>query len=389
MLTDFGKFFTDNPQCNEIKSGPFTLWFNLKHKRLTDDQRALYGKVLKQIDRKVDPTIEAGLMERLVASATASKLTTLLEQYEDGEADLTAALRDLNDEHQSQLDRKVRLPEVTDDIDDLLEVDQHNVGLPWRLAALSDHMRSLQAGDFIVVAARPDAGKTTFIASEITHMAKHVDTLYPGEYRSILWLNNEGPGSRIKRRVHQAALGMTLSEMVALKERGDTKQAYAAAVGRADIIRIFNIHDYWSHEVEDILATIPSALVVFDMIDNIKFGGTMANGGQRTDQALEAMYQWARLMAVKYDTAAIATSQVSGDGDGELYPKMHMLKDSKTGKQGAAEAIIMLGKSNADELQNSRFISIPKNKLHLEGTNKTPQREVVFDADRARVIDPR
>lgn len=389
LLKDFGKFFTDNPDCNEIRAEPFTLWFNLRHKRLTDDQRTLYGRQLKQIDKPVDPAIESGLMERLIASATAAKLVSLLEQYEEGEADLTAALRELNDQHQAQLDRKVRLPEVTDDIDDLLDIDQHNKGLHWRMRAIADYARALQGGDFIVLAARPDAGKTTCIASEITYMARQVDELYPDEGRSIIWLNNEGPGNRIKRRVYQSALGMTLSEMIRLKEQGGTQAAYAKAVGRPDIIRVFDIHDYWSHDVEDILASIPSALVIMDMVDNIKFGGAIANGGQRTDQALEAMYQWARLMAVKYDTSVIATSQVSADGEGELYPQQHMLKDSKTGKQGAADAIIMLGKSNSPELQNSRFISMPKNKLHLEGTNKNPQREVVFDADRARVIDPR
>jgi hypothetical protein len=35
---------------------------------------------------------------------------------------------------------------------------------------------------------------------------------------------------------------------------------------------------------------VQPALVVFDMIDNIRFGGEVANGGQRTDQLLEAMY---------------------------------------------------------------------------------------------------
>ncbi|WP_397473787.1 AAA family ATPase [Pusillimonas sp.] len=390
LLKDFGRYFAANPDCNEIRSGPFILWFNLKHKNLNDEQRTLYGRTLKQIDKGVSPAVEAGLMERLIESDTAAKLVQALEQYEDGELDLTTAIREINDQHQAALDRKVRLPEVTDDIDDLLDTDHNNTGLHWRLKAIGDYARALQPGDFVVLAARPDAGKTTCIASEITYMAPQVDQLYPDEERSIIWLNNEGPGNRIKRRVYQAALGMTLSEMYKLKEQGRTREAYTEAVGgRPDIIRVFDIHDYWSHDVEDILATIPSALVVMDMVDNIKFGGQIANGGQRTDQALEAMYQWARLMAVKHDTAVIATSQVSADGDGELYPQQHMLKDSKTGKQGAADAIIMLGKSNSPELQNSRFISIPKNKLHLEGTNKNPQREVVFDADRARVIDPR
>lgn len=388
LLSDFGKFFKANPECNEIKSGPFTLWFNLRHKTLNDDQRTLYRKLLKQIDKSVDPSIEAGLMERLVEANTASQLTSMLEGYEEGEVNLTDALRDLNDYHQNQLVRKVRVPEVTEDIAELLEADEHNVGMHWRMTAIACACRALQGGDFVVLAARPDAGKTTCIASEITYMAPQVDKLFPGEHRSIIWFNNEGPGKRIKRRIWQAALGKTISEMAALSRAGELHDAYVAAVGRADIIRVFDIHDFYSHEVEDIIAAIPCALVVFDMVDNIKFSGEVANGGQRTDQALEAMYQWGRVMGVKHDTAVIATSQVSAEGEGMAYPNMSMLKDSKTGKQGAADAIIILGKSGSIELQNTRFIGIPKNKLHIEGGPKDPQREVVFDAERARVRDP-
>ncbi len=388
LLKDFGKFFKEHPDCSEIHSGPFTLWFNLKHKSLSAEQKELYRKRLRQIDKDVDATVEGGLMQRLVDATTATKITAMLEQYQDGEVDLTEALRSIHEYHQEQLTRKVRVPEVLDDISDLLAEDKNNIGLHWRLNALACSMRAMQEGDFLVFGARPDAGKTTWLASELTFMAPQVDQLYPDEHRSIIWLNNEGPGRRIKRRLFQAALGLKTSELYELDQQGELKAAYAKAVGRSDIIRVFDIHDFWSHEVEDIIASIPSALVVFDMIDNIKFGGEVANGGQRTDQALEAMYQWARNMAVKYGTRAVATSQVSAAGEGLPYPDMSMLKDSKTGKQGAADAIAILGKSNAPELQNTRFIGIPKNKLHIEGGPKDPQREAVFDAERARVRDP-
>ncbi|OZI20074.1 hypothetical protein CAL26_21200 [Bordetella genomosp. 9] len=388
LLKDFGKFFKEHPDCSEIHSGPFTLWFNLKHKSLSAEQKELYRKRLKQIDKDVDPTVEAGLLQRLIDATTANKVATMLESWQEGEVDMTEALRSIHEHHQQQLTRKVKPPEVLDDISELLAEDKNNIGLHWRMTALACAMRAMQEGDFLVFAARPDAGKTTGLASELTFMAPQVDKLYPDEHRSIIWLNNEGPGRRIKRRLYQAALGLKVSELYELDQQGTLKEAYAKAVGRSDIIRVFDIHDFWSHEVEDIIASIPSALVVFDMIDNIKFGGEIANGGQRTDQALEAMYQWARNMAVKYGTRAVATSQVSAAGEGLPYPDMSMLKDSKTGKQGAADAIVILGKSNAAELQNTRFIGIPKNKLHIEGGPKDPQREVVFDAERARVRDP-
>lgn len=390
LLKWFGKFFKENPECERIPFDAFHSWFQLSHPKLSDEQRTVWKRSIKEaLTKDCDPTVAASLVEQLVTLATASELATMLEQYEEGELDLTGALRLLHDKHFNNLARKARMPEVLDNISDLLVEDANNVGLHWRLQALAENLRALQAGDFVVLGARPDAGKTTTISSEITYMAPQVDKLWPGENKSIIWFNNEGPGKRIKRRIYQAALGMTIREMWDLDQKGQLHKQYAAALGgRADVIRVFDIHDYWSHEVEDIIREIPTALAIFDMVDNIRFGGEMANNGSRTDQALEAMYQWARIIGVKHECVCIATSQVSADGEGELYPNQSMLKDSKTGKQGAADLIIMLGKSNADGLANTRFISTPKNKLALEGGDKTIKREVVFQGDRSRVIDP-
>lgn len=393
LLKYFGKYLKANPDVNVIPFEPFMSWFKLANPRMGDEARAVWRKTLKAVlERDIDPAVEASMMEQLVNNATVAKLIKLAERYRDGDetVDVTAEVRTLAEEHQNQLLRKVRVPEVLDNVSDLLHLDEHNIGLRWRTAAFSENIRALQAGDLAIFAARPDAGKTTWLTSELTYMAPQVDLLYPGENRSILWFNNEGPGKRIKRRLYQAALGKTISELVALDKTGKLHEAYAKAMGgRENIIRVFDIHDFYSHEVEEIMANIPSALVVFDMIDNIKFSSGVANGGQRTDQILEAMYQQARNWAVKYDTAAIATSQASADAEGVVYPDQSMLKDSKTGKQGAADLIAFLGKSSSEGLENSRFISAPKNKLRLEtAQQKIIQREVVFDADRALVRDP-
>ena len=163
------------------------------------------------------------------------------------------------------------------------------------------------------------------------------------------------------------------------------RQQYAAALGgRPGVLRVFDIHDMWNHEVEDIMKAHSPGVVLFDMVDNIKFGGETNNNGQRTDQLLEAMYQWARLMGVKHDCAVIATSQISADGDGASYPTLPQLKDSKTGKQGAADVIITLGALNDPVLENSRYIGTTKNKLVRTGKRGSPAQEVFFDSQRGR-----
>ena len=108
---------------------------------------------------------------------------------------------------------------------------------------------------------------------------------------------------------------------------------------------------------------------------------------QTPDLALEEMYKWGREIAVKYDIVGLATSQISNEGDGLQFPTMGMLKDSKTGKQGACDFQLMIGSSNDPMLQNFRYIGLPKNKLRREGGRSDPRATVKFNHGTARYED--
>jgi replicative DNA helicase len=153
------------------------------------------------------------------------------------------------------------------------------------------------------------------------------------------------------------------------------------------VLRVMDIHGRWNYEIEDLIREFNPALIIFDMIDNVKFGGDVGNNGQRTDQLLEAMYQWARMMAVKYDCGIIANSQISADGDGLQYPTLPMLKDSKTGKQGAADVILTGGAVNDVMLESSRYWGTTKNKKGRTGIRNSPNVELLLDKDRGRYIE--
>ena len=328
-------------------------------------------------------------------------MADLLQRWNDGaEVDLYQDLQANLDRYRAAANRKVASAQVLDPIEELLAAEENDWGLHWRLPCLNEHMKPLVPGDFVVVAARPDKGKTTFCASELTHMASQVDQLWPGEKRSILWFNNEGPGKRIVIRNFQAAINATTEDLVrysntvassdALWKRYSTliREKYAAALGgRPGVLRVFDIHGMWNHQVEDIISAHKPALVLFDMVDNIRFGGEASNNGQRTDQLLEAMYQWARLVGVKHDCVVMATSQLSADADGLQWPTLPQLKDSKTGKQGAADVILTIGTVNDPMLANSRYIGTTKNKKVRTNKPASPMREVIYDGARARYVE--
>lgn len=392
LLDDFGRYFHEFPDAHAIEPGAFMLWFTYKHPKLKPEELDVYRGVITAAMAPVDPALESGLMERLIMAETAARVTGLLERYTAGDdVDLFQELQAQVDDTQVRLSRKVRTPQVLTPIEELLAGEQDDSGLTWRLGCLNRHIKAVRPGDFIIVAARPDQGKTTFCATELTHFATQVDAVWPGEARSILWLNNEGPGGRIVTRCFQAALDATVEDMAALAaqpsktHRTLLHEQYALALGgRPGVLRVFDIHGMNTQEVERLIEKYRPAVVLFDMIDNIVFAGAASHHGERTDQVLEAMYQWARLMGVKHGCAVMATSQISADGDGMQYPTLGMLKDSKTGKQGAADLILTLGAVNDGLLQNSRYLGTTKNKKGKAGVSASPMTEVRIDKHRGR-----
>ncbi|MEX5624037.1 hypothetical protein ABFV62_28325, partial [Pseudomonas syringae] len=63
---------------------------------------------------------------------------------------------------------------MSTDLESLLSKTYDGGGLSFRLSALRKMLGPLRKGNFGFIFARPETGKTTFLASEITHMAEHL-----------------------------------------------------------------------------------------------------------------------------------------------------------------------------------------------------------------------
>lgn len=188
---------------------------------------------------------------------------------------------------------------VTDDLDELYHETVQVPGLRWRLKALNKSLGSLRKGDFGFLFARPETGKTTFLASEISYFAEQTD-------KPILWFNNEEQGNKVKIRLYQAALGQFLVDLYS-----DRKKAYnnymALTGGRIKIYDSASIH---KKQVERIIKEVDPACIIFDQIDKIK-----GFDSDREDLRLGAIYIWARELAKEYcPTIGVCQADVSGEG---------------------------------------------------------------------------
>jgi len=379
ILEDFGKYFEKFPEHDRIDMLTFLPMFRSWHPTLSDEQSTAYEAVLQNVKQDLNEETRNGILDTLLELRLGTDLATLLARYDAGELpNIHAAISRAVDEYKADCSTGAECDYITDDIHDLLDEELDNSGLHWRLEALNNSMRGMRPGDFGIVAARPDKGKTMFLASEVTYLAPQLP-----EGKTILWLNNEGQGKRIITRLYQASLGGTLSELGILRRGGLLKRAYSDRVGAWNKIRIVDIHEKDSFTVEQIIERNNPGVVIYDMIDHIRGFGDMP----RTDLQLEEMYKWARTISVKHNLIGIATSQISNDGEGLQYPPQGCLKDSKTGKQGACDWILMIGASNDPNLNNVRYLGLPKNKLRRQGAPGDPRAIVGYNPERVRYND--
>ena len=379
LLEDFGVYFKRVPEAAVIDISAFLPIFRSQHPKLGEDTARAYENIIKNIEEDVTPEERSGIMLSMLELRLGTELANALHKWDEGDLpNIHAAIRAMADNFEKDADIKT-LDFIRVDIDNLLDQRADDNGINWRLQCLNDCMRGLRGGDFGIIAGRPDKGKTTQIASEVTFMAPQL----PPD-KNVLWLNNEGKGETIYMRLIQAALGLKMSEVTAIRDGGgNVAEEYAKVVGDLHRIRIVDIHGLDTYAVENLIRANSPGIVVYDMIDKIRGFGDAA----RTDLGLELMYDWARELGVKYDLIGLATSQISNDGDGLQFPTLGMLKDSKTGKQGACDFQMMIGASNDPNLAGLRYISLPKNKLRREGAAGDPRATVNFKPEIARYDD--
>lgn len=389
VINDIGAYLkeTGHPL---VKPGPFkSYFFSFRHPTLPEDKKKYFSRMIDRMEKDVDEDTLRTFANRLVELGFATDVGNLASDYHRGaEVDI---INDVGAKHEiakaNIIAGDMAKLYVSDDIEELLAEDEDLSGLRFQLACLRDGLRPLRSGDLVLVCARPDTGKTSFITSQLAGILDGVP-----EDRPVLWFNNEGEGNRILKRAHSSLLRCNTDELLQKKARGVLRDEYRDAGGHK--LRIVDCHDWTTTMVEQVVGEVKPSLVIFDMIDNLEFSGTMRAGhDSRTDQILEQQYQWARKLGVKYGHPVIATSQISAEveqqAETQCWPPMHALKDSKTGKQGAADLMIMIGRSGDPTCQGTRYISTPKNKLSRGDRNDTYIRQQVnFDSSRGLYLDP-
>lgn len=263
---------------------------------------------------------------------------------------------------------------ITDDLEVLVNDSITKPGLRWRLNTLNRMLGSLRVGDFGFIFARPETGKTTFLASEVTHMATQADG-------PVLWLNNEQMGSAVMLRCYQAALGVDMTTL--FRDMASHKKRFMDMTHGN--IRLYDSGHIHKKTVEKLCKQLKPKLIVFDQIDKIQ-----GFASDREDLRLGSIYQWGRELAKDY-APAIGVCQADGTGEGQRWLTMAHVANAKTSKQAEADWILGIGKVPDVGYETIRYLHASKNKLVGDTDSDPTQRhgklEVLINTNTARYED--
>jgi replicative DNA helicase len=384
ILDGMDKYYKTFPGITDFAWDSFSAYLIAdQSKRLTDDSIVKLRMTLTKAKTYEPHHAHEEVIKTLIELDYLAQIMEECEKVKEGSSDLehvhilaTNALKDVERYiEKDELFVSADLSSIADRIS--------SSGYEWRLDALNRSLGPLRTGNFVIVAARVEVGKTTFLASEVSYIAQQLP-----KDRPVVWVNNEEESSVVFFRIVQAALGIESKEMIA-----DSKAAMAAYTalmgGDKNKIRVTKDTNH-VRDLETLFREVNPGLIIFDQLD--KVGGFKE--AEREDITLGRIYKWARELARTYGPV-IAASQLSAtavDLKDPPFIGMDALRGSKTDKPGEADAVITLGKykePKTPEEEMIRTINVPKNKLPGGGSKQMESERhgqylVTIDPIRAR-----
>ena len=385
ILDGMDKYYKTFPGVTEFNWDAFSAYLIAdQSKRLTDDSIVKLRMTLTKAKMFTPHHAHEEVIKTIIELDYLSQIMEECERVQEGSSDLEH-VHILAPDALKSVERYIEKDElfVSADLSSIADRISSS-GYEWRLDVLNRSLGPLRTGNFVIVAARVEVGKTTFLASEVSYIAQQLP-----KGRPVVWVNNEEESSVVFFRIVQAALGKESKDIIA-----DSKvamQSYSTLMGGdKNKIRVTKDTNH-VRDLETLFREVNPGLIVFDQLDKVD---GFNKGDDREDIKLGKIYKWARELARTYGPV-IAASQLSAsvvDLKDPPFIGMDALRGSKTDKPGEADVVLTIGKykePKSPEEEMIRTINVPKNKLpgggskHVE-TERHGQYLVTIDPVRAR-----
>lgn len=374
LFSAMGEWFKNNKRATYIDWHKFGAWFSLvRAAKMSKEKLKVHKQFITILaDMDADDPEMSPMIHGLAQRDYASQIGDLALRIADGEKGSFDEILTLIQEHDKLTGKIDRLDSSYMEFGAEAITESAGPGLEWRLKCLQISLGDLRKGDLVVFGKRPDAGGTTFVASEATWIAEQLNETD----KQVLWINNEERGNKVTSRIVQAATGWSTQKVI--QNPKGAMEEYMARMGRKDRIVVHDLPDAHIKDVNVLFERYDIGLIILDQ--GWKIHG-FEDEGETVRQTL--LSNWMRESAKKY-APVITVHQAGGEAEGMRWIPYSMLYGSKTGVPGEADAILMMGRDYDDG--DSRFLWAPKNKMQTPGdfTKRNMRWEITIDPDHAR-----
>lgn len=287
------------------------------------------------------------LKEREFAERLALKAVEVVSQ-ESTMAELLALASEIK-ANSLDLSLPEENPFVTDNLAEIKEKALREPPFKFRLKTLNQILGGLRRRTFGFLFARPEIGKTQFLASEGTFLA-------PQCKNCLLWINNEEDGTALVTRCYQASLERDSYQL--FKDVDRARRDYEAKIGGK--IKIYDRPTANDSDIRSVVRKYQPDIIFIDQLDKVH---GFRDNKERYDLLQKAKYQWARELAKEFNCAVVGICQAGGSAENKRFLDMNDVDSSHTAKQGEADWMIGMGATDKIGEEEKRFLSICKNKL--------------------------
>lgn len=382
ILDMFGNYYTTTATDKIIISDFIGYVNTVASTALKPEKVALILSLLADIEKNPAPTATGeSILRALIDRYFAREIAFESGMIAEGKAVDMSVIKRTYDKYLSEAGKVDNINKYfveVNSIKGLVERVYSSDGLHWPLTSLEQAVGPLRKGDFAVIGARPETGKTSMLTFAAAHMANQ--TPY-----NILWATNEEAGQKVYTRFVQASTGLTIRQIEA--DPVGAEKLFLSKVGSLGKLRMLDKADLSVRDIEEALSQEQYGLIVIDQLRKVH---SRSAGDGSEVQRLGRLYQQAREWSKMY-APVITVHQARGDAHGVLFPQGNQLEGSQTEVQGECDLQIMMGRSFEKGHENHIGLNIVRNKL--TGSPKTIPAlrhcKIVLDFDRetAQFVD--
>jgi replicative DNA helicase len=356
IYNTIGYIYRDNPNITQVNFSDLKLaYFNTYYPNTSFASQKNIHELIDSIERQEEPSddVVATALKSMYRIKKADELARICLDISNNPS--SSSLKQVEkfmanvDEEQTQQESEA----VTKDVDEIVEALQEQGEFKFNLNSLQRATNGIGRGNFMIIFARPDVGKTAFWVSLVAS-----PNGFAWQEKKVSIFANEEPAIRTQMRLLNASSGLQRGNILN-GSRDLAKQKWSTI---SPYIDNFDCVGKTMDDLDEYCSTNDVDILIIDQLDKINVTGKY----NATHEKLREVYTQSRELAKRHNILVIGMSQASAEAQGRSRVTFSTMENSKTGK--AAEADIILGIGKEDEVENYledcvRFVTLSKNKL--------------------------